>query len=71
MKKLSTMMPSAAALFAVSSDVLAHPGHDHGQLASPMVFAAIALGLVAVVGAGIWASRQHDAASPHSSKQEK
>ena len=47
-------LPLAVALMTPASFVAAHPGHDHGDWASPAVHSFLLVALAAAIGTGIW-----------------
>lgn len=47
-----------SALFALSSQVLAHPGHDHAHWLSEPIHALTALAIVAIAGTGAYVLRK-------------
>ena len=58
MKTLSTYLISAAPLLAIASQTLAHPGHDHGHWASPMVHAPVLIAISSAAGSVYLLSRR-------------
>ena len=46
-----------AGLLSLSTQALAHPGHDHSEWTSPIVHAQLLVSAVIVIGCSLWALR--------------
>lgn len=57
MNSIKKLMPTSAALMALSTTALAHPGHDHSHWSSSAHHALFLAALVLVAGAGYSAYR--------------
>ena len=71
MIRTKTTVPLSAALLTLSTEVLAHPSHDHSHWSSPAIHAMFAAALIVAGGAGVWAYRLYRQKSQQSTKVEK
>ncbi len=71
MIRAKIIVPFSVALLTLSTEVLAHPSHDHSHWSSPAVHAMFAAALVVAVGAGVWAYRIYRQKPQQSTKVEK
>lgn len=57
MKKLSQLLAGSTVLTALSTSVVAHPGHDHSHWTSPMMHSILGFSILAVAGFAAWKLR--------------
>ncbi len=58
-KTLHTLSAIPASIILLSSNAMAHPGHDHGHWSSSATHALLALAFIGVAAVGVWAYRHH------------
>ncbi len=58
-KTLLACAVTSVAQLGLTTNVLAHAGHDHGHWSSPAMHALAYAAIIAVAGAGVWALRAY------------
>lgn len=54
MKKFNKWLTSSIVLTTLSTNVIAHAGHDHSHWTSPLAHSIFGLSILAVVGIAVW-----------------